>query len=84
MGRVGTHHFERSEGQQGGAALAAGPAVPVGVLSPLQDELLSNEALALIAHPANRKPGTRQGDVSGIDRTQAGDNIELHLMFPVE
>ena len=50
-----SHHFERSEGQQGGAALAAGPAVPVGVLSPLQDELLSTEGLALIAHPANRR-----------------------------
>ena len=35
--------------------------VPVGVLSPLQDELLALEVVVLVAHPAGGRGGSHTG-----------------------
>lgn len=52
-----TYHFERSEGQEGVAALTVGPRVPARVLTLLQDELLTCEATLAVANPAEAGEG---------------------------
>lgn len=54
-----TYHFERSEGQEGVAALTVGPRVPARVLTLLQDELLTCEATLAVANPAEAGEGGR-------------------------
>ena len=50
-----THHFEGPHGEEGVAVLAVGPGVPAGIFAFLQDKLLACEALAVIAHPSERR-----------------------------